>query len=155
MFQTHRAKLQRNTIEQQKVKLKYQRGIIAQLLSSKSLDGTNEVKKYFRGGLGLVAKHGQANSISKVNKNPKTVDVHPNSLELQANGQKLEVFLKEIQTPGLERQFKHDEVQRRREAIEYGRKATKSVEEKNVMKDNNLWLFFPKIMNLKEFRFFY
>lgn len=133
-----RIKTQQDIIELQKIKLQRQQRIITELKLSKLLDDTNGSENYLKEELALVSKHGCANSRSKV----KCLQIAGNlkdkeaeeKAELQAKGITAPKFLIEMQARALERQMRHEDAQRRREALEHEKEVMRlAAEEEKVL----------------------
>lgn len=120
--------LQRNAIGIRKPKFKHS--------ELRSVDVTAEAKNHLHAN--LVAKI----RYSQIDANLKTKSDKP-KLELEAKGQSAPIFLMRIHPRALERRIKFEEVQQRRDAIEYERIRAIFANEKT-----------PVVISIERFRLF-
>lgn len=126
----------------QKIKLQRQQRVITEMKLSKLLGETNDAEDHVKEELSTVVKNGCTNSRTRAkclqiagNLKVNTDDM---STELQAKGTTVPKFLIEMQARTMNREMKHQEAQRRREALEREKEALKLAagEEKVILIEN-------------------
>lgn len=118
-----RLKIQQDIIELQKLKLKRQERLIAEMKLSRLVEDTDESQGAIKADLKLIARKGCQQSRSKArclqiagNLKDETDDsMHD---VMQAKGLTAPKFLVEMQARALEREMKHRQAQERRENLE-------------------------------------
>lgn len=121
-----RLKIQQDIIELQKMKLKRQERVIAELKLSRLLEDNDDSKNDIKDELKFVARNGCQKSRSKarclqVAGNLKDEADDELYEQLQAKGLTAPKFLIEMQARALEREMKHQQARERREAIDRDR----------------------------------
>lgn len=123
-----RIRTQQDIIELQKMKLRRQERIIADLKLSKLFEDMNEAENHLKEGLKFVARKGCQNSRSKarclqIAGNLKDGEDDERYQNLQAKGLSAPKFLIEMQSRALEREMRHQRAQQRREILEREKEA--------------------------------
>lgn len=143
----------------QKIKLQRQQRVITEMKLSKLLGETNEAENHVKEELSTVVKKGCLNSRTRakclqIAGNLK-VNTDDTSTEMQAKGTTAPKFLIGMQARAMDREMKHQEVQRRREALEREKEALKLAagEEKVILIENPFLKIELMLDHLSRFQF--